>query len=350
MTESEKLLSAFSQLYFFEEFVQDNLQFIDHVGNTQELADLLLNLGDVVVAIQIKERSDSVRTNDIAAEMKWFKKKMGIAKQQINNTVEFIREGKNLEFQNKRGIKIPIPSDVEIIPLVVFLNESIKDYPHLLEKHTADGISVNCMSIADFQAMCRELVSPAEIIDYLKFRRDFYEKNGPVDMLICEASETDMMILCPSSNEALVRQFLVERYGVKEIKRDDNQFDLFREFVQQTAIRSTAGRDDYATYNLLLFLSHFRRLEILAFRERLFLAVEKSKHRDYGIHGSLRNEDNYAVFFVSSPPETVYSMDFLLELAQQKCDPKKLLQVYVWWEDDKNFRIDYLLWDRTETE
>ena len=76
MTASEQLLSAFSQMYFFEELVQDNLQFSDQKGNSIELADLILNLGDVVVAIQVKERTELSQTNDIATEMKWFSNKM----------------------------------------------------------------------------------------------------------------------------------------------------------------------------------------------------------------------------------------------------------------------------------
>lgn len=43
--------------------------------------------------------------------------------------------------------------DAEIVPLVVFENVSISEYEHLLRSHTADGLSVNCMSIDDFQLM-----------------------------------------------------------------------------------------------------------------------------------------------------------------------------------------------------
>ena len=52
----------------------------------------------------------------------------------------------------------------EIVPLVVFENVSILEYERLLRSHTADDLSVNCMSIDDFQLMCQELVSSIEII------------------------------------------------------------------------------------------------------------------------------------------------------------------------------------------
>lgn len=345
MTASEQLLSAFSQMYFFEELVQDNLQFSDQKGNSIELADLILNLGDVVVAIQVKERTELSQTNDIATEMKWFSNKMHLAKKQVKNTVEVIKNGGLPAFRNKRGVEKSIDAEAEIIPLVVFVNNAIVEYPHVLGKHSEDGLTVNCMSLHDFQEMCNKLISPAEIVDYLNYRCSFYESNGSVNLLITDVSETDLLITRPTANEALISQFLLEKYGMDELKRGTEQFELFRWFVQQTAIRSTAGRDDPATYAILLFLAHFHRDEIRAFWDRLILARDKAQCHDYDIAGSLRRENEYAIFFVAAPPMQALPMEYLLEKARKKCEPKVLLQVYVWWEDEENYRIDYMLWD-----
>ena len=72
----------------------------------------------------------------------------------------------------------------------------------------------------------------------------------------------------------------------------------------------------------------------------------RARNHDFGIVGSFRRERTYAIFFVSSKPEHALSMEYLLELARKVDDPTIILQVYVWWEDDGNYRIDYLLWDR----
>ncbi len=347
MTKSERLLSAFSRMYFFEEFVQDNLQFIDQFGNTQELADLILNMGDVIIAIQIKERSEDDRTNDPCVEQKWFDNKMSIAKRQIKNTVDFIRQGSLPAFRNGRGKKISIRSNARIIPLLVFWDESIIDYPHVLRKHTDEGLTVSCISMSDFQTMCSELVSPGEMIDYLEYRCRFFEKNGQVDYLFYEAAESDIIISRPAKNEALIYQFLAEKYGIGETKKNNALFDHFRWFIQETAERSAMGRDHDATFTILLFLAHFRRDEISAFWDRFVLAKEKSKANEYDIVGSLRR-GNYVIFFVSAPPNQIMSMDYLLEKARQKCNPTKLLQVYVWWEDSDHYHIDYLYWDLSD--
>ena len=122
-----------------------------------------------------------------------------------------------------------------------------------------------------------------------------------------------------------------------ELKKGTEQFELFRWFVQQTAIRSTAGRDDPATYAILLFLAHFHRDEIRAFWDRLILARDKAQCHDYDIAGSLRRENEYAIFFVAAPPMQALPMEYLLEKARKKCDPKVLLQVYANFHETYGF-------------
>jgi hypothetical protein len=57
-------------------------------------------------------------------------------------------------------------------------------------------------------------------------------------------------------------------------------------------------------------------------------------------------KDSYTVFFVSVPSEEyALPMDFLLEKAKETYNPKRILQVYVWWFNDTDFHIDYLLMD-----
>ena len=75
MTQSEKLLSSFSENYFFKEFVYADLKFTPKGGTEIELADLIINLEDIVLAIQLKERNEKDRTQDKNIEEKWLKKK-----------------------------------------------------------------------------------------------------------------------------------------------------------------------------------------------------------------------------------------------------------------------------------
>ena len=86
---------------------------------------------------------------------------------------------------------------------------SISEYEHLLRSHTADGLTVNCMSIDDSWFMCQKLVSPIEIIEYVKWRKMFYEKNGAINLLITETKK-GFFLSKPQKKETLVHQYLYE--------------------------------------------------------------------------------------------------------------------------------------------
>ena len=49
MTNSEKLLSSFSEDFFYKELVYADLKFVPEGGTEIELADLIINLEDVIL-------------------------------------------------------------------------------------------------------------------------------------------------------------------------------------------------------------------------------------------------------------------------------------------------------------
>ena len=51
MTNSEKLLSSFSENYFYKELVYADLKFTPIGGTEIELADLIINLEDIILLI-----------------------------------------------------------------------------------------------------------------------------------------------------------------------------------------------------------------------------------------------------------------------------------------------------------
>lgn len=225
MTNSEKLLSSFSENYFYKELVYADLKFTPIGGTEIELADLIINLEDIILAIQLKERNEKDRTQDKNIEEKWLKKKCKKAKEQIKDTISYITSEK-VSFINARGKKTIINPNAEVVPLVVFENDSISEYEHLLRNHTNDGLAVNCMSIYDFKLMCKQLLSPIEIIEYLKWREVFYKNNGPINLLITETNN-GFVLSKPQKNENLVQQYLYEKYGENAIYEDRLYYELF---------------------------------------------------------------------------------------------------------------------------
>ena len=78
------------------------MKFVPEGGTEIELADLIINLEDVILAIQLKERNEKDRTQDKNVEEKWLKKKCKKAKEQIKDTILFINNEK-VSFANARG-------------------------------------------------------------------------------------------------------------------------------------------------------------------------------------------------------------------------------------------------------
>lgn len=345
---TEKILSAFAQMYFFKELVHNQLQFTEEGSTEKEVADLLLNLGDKIVAIQLKARNEADKTGEIEKEIKWLNHKCKDAKKQVKDSIAYIQAGKLPSFSNERGQQIDIDPESEILPLIIFMNEDIGDkYAHILRKHSADGMDINCLSFEDFQIVCRELMTPIEIVEYLKWRLEYYQNNGDVNISIFMGDDDSVLFARPVSGEALVHQFLTERYGIKDAKEMEPFVVPFQWMLHNLPERVVAESVNNSSYPMILFFSHFGRDEIKAFEERISSSLDLAKKGESVIVGTLRHTlKKYVMFFVSAPDRNPWPMEVLDAMALSKgADFDKLIQVFTYWENDEEYRIDYVFQD-----
>lgn len=343
MTNSEKLLSSFSENYFYKELVYADLKFTPIGGTEIELADLIINLEDIILAIQLKERNEKDRTQDKNIEEKWLKKKCKKAKEQIKDTISYITSEK-VSFINARGKKTIINPNAEVVPLVVFENDSISEYEHLLRNHTNDGLAVNCMSIYDFKLMCKQLLSPIEIIEYLKWREVFYKNNGPINLLITETNN-GFVLSKPQKNENLVQQYLYEKYGENAIYEDRLYYELFRQYVLVLYEHKEIESEINGCYEVIKFLAHLFRDEIKCFVERTEKALLIAKTKKFNLVGTLRNvQKEYAIVFTATEQGKQVPSEELLPVVFEKQKVHTLLQVITYWVNDNEYMIDFVLW------
>lgn len=346
MTKSERLLSAFSENYFFKELILDDLSFTPEGDSVREVADLLINLGDIIIAIQLKERNEEDKTDNILSENKWLQKKCKAAKKQIKDTVQFISSGTLPAFKNKRGCSIFLQSDAKIVPLIVFDNSQISDYPHLLRKHSDSGMEINCMSFRDYQEMCRTLITPIEIVDYLEYRQELFEKHGEIDIMILDGWDNELVLTEPRKHESLVHQFLSEVYGIKNFSKKRQSVQLFRHFLQQLPDHTVESSSSEGAYEIIKFFAHLHCYEIYVVWERIELTKAEARKGVSGITRSLRNDvGEYAILFVAN--EFIRMKD-LLPIIRRKANPKRVLEIIIYWQDRDIFRIDFLFWDDTK--
>lgn len=344
MNNSEILMNAFSESFFFKELTFSELEFYVDKEHKVELADLLINLGDSVLAIQLKARDKDAQTNDISKEMKWVEKKCKAAKSQIGDTIAYIRNH-NLKFKSNYGQEVIIDSKVEIVPLVVFMNDLNLEYDHILKKHDSDGLDVNCISFSDYCAMCKELISPGEIIAYLKWRKNFYLKNGNVNLLITN-TKWGMTISKPQHRESLVTQYLIEMYGEDVVFEDRGYLLKFNEFLSVLSEHTVHTSEDDANVEIVKLLAKFYHTEITNFvtkvEKSLLIAKKKNENK---VSGSLRNTERKSVIvFIASKEGESFNPEYLYEIASEKCEVDTLLQVIVYWVNDMEYGIDFWLY------
>ncbi len=345
MNKSEQLLSAFAEKTFFKEFVLDDLCFTPESASEIELADLLINLGSYIIAIQLKSRNQADQTDNLDTENKWLNKRCKDAKKQVKETLELIASGELPLFKNKRGQSIALDRNARVIPLVVFENEKITAYPHLLRKHSNEGMDINCMSFKDFREMCKKLITPFEIILYLDYRKDFYEKNGEVAILISETA-AGFSISKPAVRETLAQSFLLERYGMVKLISQRKKLLIFNDFMHSLPRHTIVSSEENGSYSVLLFLACLDRQEICEFVDRLAATRKKAKKHKRGIYYSLRRADNeYAIFFVAGG---ILKMSYLLALVRKKAEVKRLMEVSVYWENKTDSRVDFFLWNNSK--
>lgn len=225
--------------------------------------------------------------------MLWFQKKCKVAKKQVKDTLEFVSSGELPAFTNKRGQSVFLSSDAELIPLVVFKNELIVAYPHLLEKHSDEGININCMSFEDFEKMCRMLSSPIEIVEYLKYRKIFSEKNKDVNYIFFRDDGEEIVITKPNNREALIMQFLAEVYGVEEAEKHLLNLSIFRSLLYQIPEHMIETSEENGSINLLTFFAHMNRCEISTFLEQLESTKLEAFDGEKGMLHSTRREDGH---------------------------------------------------------
>jgi len=304
-------------------------------------------MGDFIIAIQLKARNEEDQTFNGAKELKWLTSKCKLAKKQIKESVQYIRSGQLPAFKNGRSKAVSLLPDAEIIPLIIFMNENVDDdYPHILQKHSATGMDVNCLSFRDFQTICKALFTPMEIIQYLRWRLNFYQKHGNVNTSVFIVDNDNAFFANSAHRESLVYQFIAERYGIENDNTIRSYVADFSFILHNLPDRVVVESEQDSSYPLILFFAHFDRTEIKVYVERMYKTIDAAKKGTYNIIGSLRNlEQSYVIVFVSTHDGYFLDMEFLGEVSRKKGDFDTLLQVFCYWENEENFRIDYCFGD-----
>lgn len=276
MTESELHIAELNSNAFFKEFTYSSTKFkIDEKGQELELADNVVWLDDFLQIIQIKERNKSGDSND----ENWFNNKvLRKAVKQIKDTISYFETYENISIPNERGDYFNLSEAGKLEPVKIIIYLPGDSFPELLRfkkfYESRDVGLIHLFHIEDYSLICKNLITPYEIKDFLQFRESMFKFNG---LNLNDLSEEYVLGHYIESHE----NFNINPKYIENISKLVDDFESFNIFpiVEnfKTLILKTTGETHY--YFILKELAKLDRSDIRGFLERFNLALKTAKNQ-----------------------------------------------------------------------
>ena len=239
-----------------------------------ELADRVVLLDDLGFIVQLKEREQKVasKTGDLE---KWVANNVvKKAARQIQNTRDLLGTYKGLSLVNHFGHRVDAPSrdPDEFVGLIIYrVPSKAREFRAARFKKGRNGGFVHILRDLEYFEICEHFVTPAELTDYFRFRRDILINWDPAGTAVSEA--------------AFIGQYLSEDYS----SAPDSRFEKaarsrggptaceFTFVLDSLAGRIAAQTSEYADtdyYEVLAEIGLLGRYELKALKQQLRLALE----------------------------------------------------------------------------
>lgn len=280
MTESEAYIAKLNSNFFFKEFTYSSNKFkIDEKGQELELADNVVWLDDLLLITQIKERNNSGESN---AE-NWFKSKvLRKAVKQIKDTISYFEIYKNISIPNERGhvLNLSEARKLEPIKIVIYVpGDSFPDSLRFQKFYESRDVGlIHLFHIEDYLWICKYLITPYEIKEFLQFREAMFKFNG---QNLNNLSERYVIGHYIESHE----NFTIIPSYIENISKLVDDFDSFNispiiENFKRVILQST-GETHY--YYIIKELAKLNRSDLRGFRQRFDLALKRAKDQEFDI-------------------------------------------------------------------
>ncbi len=312
---------------FYGEFVFGDLWFSHKdigKGTNIELADLIINMGNDLLAFQVKTR-DGAPLED--GDKKWVAKQIKKAKDQLVDTFHNIQVEGLPGFVNKRGDSIILEKQGIFSGIIILKNNVVFEYSKIISCNRLHGI-LHCFTEKDFDTCCDKLVIPKDILEYLYFRERYYK----VDQEIREKEE-----ICLS-------KFLLYKYGAEFF--DNSSLDSFKWIInhyKERLVEENKGSVEYR--EIVQILAMFNRVEIDTFTDIFSKLFEGAQRGIYSDRMFIKPADGqkHSILFISQKVLDKVHASRVTQLFMYKLKIEKCLAVILCLEDDMNFEIDWFL-------
>lgn len=271
-TNSENIISEINSNVFFKEFSFNKNDFKDAITNQElEFADNIVWLDDILFIYQIKEMEKHSTNSE-----SWYKNKVkNKAVKQIKNTLKYFDEFSEIIVENEKGHKLNIKEareNSDIKKIIIFHPND--DFPEDLRrlkfyKSTDIGL-IHLFHSEDYYWICKYLITPVEILEYLDFREDFYYYN---EKMINELPEQYLLGHFFETPNA-------DHFNAKYISNLTDQYERKSEFDVSLiienfnkSIKLISHQTEY--YPIIKEIAKLNRTELTEFKKRISLSIEK---------------------------------------------------------------------------
>lgn len=281
-TKSENIVAKISSNVFYKEFTFDKNNFYPEDGN-KELADTVLWLGELLFIIQVKERNpNEIKTQK--EENDWFDNIiLKKAKKQITNSIEYINKYSEIKIKNMRSHSIDISkankNGINKIIIYMLNNSPVSDEKKSIKFYESkQSGNIHIFSINDYLLICKYLITPTELDEYLKFRERFYLKHKEKITLYPEQYILGHFL--NTEDESIIQEQYIESFS----KLEDNFIDfdiswLLNIFQEKLQTKEQKESENY--YPILTEIASLKRNELFEFKNRLKKIIEDVKTQNF---------------------------------------------------------------------
>ena len=269
MTPLEQFLAQINADVFLREFCFSQTTFKVDRHRKIELADHVVCIDGTWMLFQLKERKGP---SDPEAMRSWFKRKvLRSATKQVRDTLHYLRGQPQITLANQQGHSHDLKAtSLDEVYKVILYDPGEGRIPGVRLYHQSSSVGfIHVFEAAEYVNVCRFLITPAEIWEYLRFREQ---------LLLRRPDFTD--------EAAIAGQFIAEDYDaapdlkyrkiLHRVEDTLSEFDIsgllkrFEDMIYDQV--SGHSRVDY--YRVIAEIAKLTRTELRAFKERFLLCVK----------------------------------------------------------------------------
>ena len=266
----EEFTARLNSSMFWQEFTFSQTKFSPRPRQEVELADGIVQIGDLLYILQLKERIKE--TSDAAIEERWFNEKVvRKATKQIRDSVRYISDHDSILMKNDRGrvVEILRSSPEKIKKIVVFHGGRALPRGCADKKfHISSSVGfIHILSANDYANVLNYIIVPDDIRRYFEYREYALAPIGGAGVAVDESDIlvgylTDAPLPVPGSRERLS--------GFIQDIEDFDLSHLMTEFVDR--IQNDDGGTDY--HKILAEFARVPRSLWREFKLRLMLSLD----------------------------------------------------------------------------